>query len=898
MDLNNVYSNIKFTEIKEILNHEILRRGSYKWWDPLTFPSVGEDRTPPLSLPDIGERRQIDDKTYTINNPSEGSIERTRNIIYEKQGENPAGQLPDRKTSVPNTSASQMNFDEMRNFLVGLSKIQDVNLFYGRDEISHLAFRDPQGIYDAVEAARKNELNRPLMDSDISATKNDPNGGITNQKNSSYTSNHSVTYPIEDGKYVMPSGEYDGEETSVYEGVGITNFYDDYGAEPGDSNFHPYNRYASPNVRRDWHDQDNDRNEVLTIIREGGISSKRFGQNPRNPERGDQFVSRPVYGGVVGSCNVACTGLCYTTCDNECSESCTTTCWNRCGNACTASCGNSCTGCSSWCYSSCRTKCENISGYSCLKSGVKTLEITTKGGFNGEPAQNLISYSSHSCNGCSYSCQFYPNKKTECWDSGCMGKCYNSCSFSCSTSCYGGCINNDSEEGTNFKTGKGRGCSSGCTMNCIGFCSGVCEGYCIQTCWKTCKGSCADNCSWSCETICGHGCENGCSKECAGCTSCAGSCYAESSSRGCTGCGIEGGCTSSCQHDCNKNCIGWGCKSICGVEGQGACEANCRLNCMNSSCTAMCSDACSSGCTTCVNTCGFQCGACSSICSTGCSADCNITCSRRCEHSCDLNCVHSCSEECGGCSDLCYSCVGMCIGICSVRCENGCSSCTNTCGWWCDAVCSRACSSNCSDRCISNCSGSCATFLESSTKMTSGPERKPTAQGYIYPNPKNRWEERESFKLFRDVPPYKKPERVPKLITIQIDDEKNIEVIRPEGLEYITYATSVVSGVYNIDTETGEIIINSDMLDGLVHVNKPNLKDGHQMFIVQLLKNDDIKYTNDDIEVILPFEFEYLGPIKDKNDNTIVIIQRDLFLFPWEVNNGQDNGSTVSGDRF
>ena len=58
-----VYSNIELTSIKNQLNKEILRRSTYSWWDPLTTPSVGEDKTSPFTLPDQGERIQIDERT-------------------------------------------------------------------------------------------------------------------------------------------------------------------------------------------------------------------------------------------------------------------------------------------------------------------------------------------------------------------------------------------------------------------------------------------------------------------------------------------------------------------------------------------------------------------------------------------------------------------------------------------------------------------------------------------------------------------------------------------------------------------------------------------------------------------------------------------------------------------
>ena len=87
-----IYSNKEFIELRERLNKEILRRAGFKWFDPLATPKVGEDKSSPLSFPESDvDRTYVDDLTYTINNPSEGSIERTRNIHYPKNGENPAG---------------------------------------------------------------------------------------------------------------------------------------------------------------------------------------------------------------------------------------------------------------------------------------------------------------------------------------------------------------------------------------------------------------------------------------------------------------------------------------------------------------------------------------------------------------------------------------------------------------------------------------------------------------------------------------------------------------------------------------------------------------------------------------------------------------------------------------
>ncbi|MCM1233504.1 MAG: hypothetical protein NC489_25595 [Ruminococcus flavefaciens] len=1006
-----LYSNTEFTDLKRRLNQEIQRRGTYSWWDPLTVPSVGEDRTPPLTLPEEGPRMQISELTYGINNPSEGSIERTRNILYPDQGENPSGENPDGST--PNTSAAQFNVDEIKNFLVGLTKIQDINLFYGRDEIPNLAFRDPKGIEDALINAENSELNRPLAQSHISPIKNDPNGGYINGRHPDYpiifyvgnvdrasfnvdipngalimgigetydgpgfridengyliaegkpswdasryklengcviysdefsNSILHIEYPKEDGQYVMPSGEYDGEEAIPAEGLGPKNFYDDFGAQPGDGNFHPYNPFVSPEVHRDWEDQDHNRKPDVTIVIEGGLPSSRFGTNPRNPQQGNQYRSRPVFGGVKGACNVACTGLCYVTCDNQCSESCATTCWSRCGNACTVSCGNACTGCSTMCYTSCKTKCENSTGYACVKAGAKAVKITGTGGVKGTFASNEIKIITHTCIGCSYSCQFYPNKKTECWDAGCMGKCFTSCNTACSTSCFGGCIDNQSNNDGTYKNGSGRGCSAGCTINCVGTCEGVCQGYCIHSCWNACKASCSDNCEYACSTSCGSGCANICTRDCSD------ECTSKSFSVACTG-----GCTSNCKQDCNTNCIGRGCRSICGIDSAGACESNCRLNCMGTACTAMCSDACTVQCSTCINTCGWQCGVCSSQCSTGCSEACNITCTVSCAHNCSENCVYSCTEQCGGCSNLCYSCVGMCIGTCAVKCENGCSNCTNTCGYWCDTRCSRECVANCSTFCITNCSGSCSTFLMSETTMVEGPSRGPTAEGYQYAHPKNRWEERESFIIFNNPDrPYKEEEdRSHILVEVGFDQNRTLYVHTPGELGYVMKQTTLHGGVYTIDQETGEITINEEMLPGAVDVNQPNIDQKGSIFLIILYTGEkhypefnvefpeaDLTVTNpehyggpgftledgmlyvtgpdgevsryelidgkmiindpienieikeENIEVRIPFGYESYYPIKDKAGNIIIVIQRDPLMMPYDEEEDHTNG--------
>lgn len=869
-----LYSNEELHNLRNRLNKEIKRRATFAWWDPLAKPKVGENTSSPNTIPD--QEITVDDNTYTINTPSTDSLEETRNIRHPKQGDNPGG-VDGFKSNSPNTSAARLDADELRNFLIGLAKIDDINLFYGRDEKPGFAFRNPQAIEDLLTKAEGDKLheavtfvwdiglddngnlyvtytgdeapdvsinqdgdlllsynagdryecistvkfhidNGNLMVDDINDqwfAREDPNRGnkeykederisayedlatmrfdIDNKSNLLFSKNYHFQYPFdfdakldegdlvitcpsylsptfiiqdgdlyitygdskyyvtldeENGIYVMFSGEYEGEEIYTKDGLGPNNFFDDYGAPKGVGNYHPYNTAISPTVRRNVNTQDDDRTVHKDIQTHGGIKSSTYGQNPRNPVKGDAYPGRPAYRGVPGSCAAQCTGLCYTTCDDECSESCRTTCFSRCGNACTATCGNACTGCSTLCYSSCKTKCENSTGYSCVKAGAKAVKITSSGGSHGEAGANNIVTETYSCSGCNYSCQYYPNKKTECWDSGCMGKCFNTCESGCSDSCTGGCIANDNENNGRYKVGKGKGCSAGCTMNCIGSCKGICEGQCIQTCYSGCKQSCTDNCEWICTTNCGTGCASSCKNGCTGCdTTCDGSCIADSTSKLCVGCSSAGGCTSTCQNDCSNSCFDNGCRSMCGTDSAGACDNNCRINCTGSSCTSLCEDQCSNQCTTCVNTCGWGCGACTGMCSISCEGDCEISCTENCENSCSSNCVQSCSEECGGCSNLCYSCVSMCIGVCALKCRNGCSSCDTMCGWWCDDTCSRQCSINCDDTCIFTCQNTCATFSTSNSIRTPGPSEDPTAKGYKTPHPSNRDEEHESFNL-------------------------------------------------------------------------------------------------------------------------------------------------------
>lgn len=742
-----LYSNTDFSDIRGRINKEVLRRATYWWWDPLATPKVGVDRHCPESLPKGMDRVSVDDRTYTINTPSDGSVFETKNTQWEAIGDNPGGEEPNHYKLTPSTSAAAFTTDEIKNFLIGLSKIRDINLFYGRDEKPMTAFRDPLDIITTLEQAERDQRNEPLTEEN--SVKMDPNEGETRFY-------HPVPvptpyqYPMKDGRYVMLSGESDGEEiTSPTGQLGPDNFYDDYGAPIGEGGYHPYNHFMSAVVSRFRSGTGEHRDDSPIIRKEGGVPSLYYGPNPRDPNPGKPYDAVPVFQGKKGTCQVACTGLCSLTCDDICSESCTSTCHARCGEACTSSCGNVCTGCSSLCFSSCKTKCENHTGYACVNAGAKAIKISSSGGHDGIPARNHIEASYHKCDGCSYSCQFYPNKKTDCWDAGCAGKCFTSCASGCSETCYGGCIDNQSENKGDYKQGIGRGCMNGCTINCIGGCSGVCEGSCIDTCFMSCRQMCSDNCSWTCATDCGSGCFQGCKDGCTSCTDeCDTSCTGEANAlwRTCP----ETGCSAACQFGCDKNCMAEGCKNICGTEAAGACAANCRMNCSSTSCTSLCENACSGECTTCVGTCDMNCGACTASCSTGCSSDCNIRCSAACENSCEGSCITSCAGVCSGCSNLCFSCVGKCIGICSVKCEDGCSLCANMCSWWCDVQCNQACFGDCSTVCISTCSGCCITTVTSDAKMP-GPDRGPTAQGYPWPEPKDRKEEQDSFQIWRDI---------------------------------------------------------------------------------------------------------------------------------------------------
>lgn len=171
----NLYSNSEFQLLKKRLNKEMMRRATFRWWDPLVLPRVGQDRTPPLSLPVDQERVLVDNDTYTIQTPSTGSIEPVKNDQYPNRGDTLAGTPYD---TTPTSSSSRVTVDEIKNFIVGLSKINDIQHYYGRDEKPGTAYRDPNPIHDLLSKAETDVLNTDLASSDLPNYRMDPNMGI------------------------------------------------------------------------------------------------------------------------------------------------------------------------------------------------------------------------------------------------------------------------------------------------------------------------------------------------------------------------------------------------------------------------------------------------------------------------------------------------------------------------------------------------------------------------------------------------------------------------------------------------------------------------------------------------------------------------------------------------
>lgn len=626
-----VYSKTEFDDIRNRLNNEILRRGSFKWWDPLTYPAVGTERD---SL--------ITDKTYTINNPSSGSLEETRNITHPNQGDNPS------EDSFK--SSTRFDVDEIKNFLLGLSKMHDIDQFYGRDEQSGTMYRDPKDIEHKLSMAESDELHVPRTEN---MQKYDPNGGLTNKQYESYglypdgNTNVQVTVPPS-----YRSGEYDGEEILPgYDMPDETNFYDDFGAQSGtyevydvpgtaktrditlveeagiyagktkttinvaadrsdhfrseytasDIHHHPQNPYQSEVKNRTNIDQNKDRSEVITEKTFGGTSSERFGLNPRNPnmyQSDNPPLSQdtlPVsnYPNKFGTGDPAVfnkrflfrakeyensrqtfqgdDGLCHVACTGLCHTSCDNECSEHCSSTCWNRCGNAC-------YASCGNVC-----------------------------------------------------------TGCNTLCYQTCDTRCQDNGGLSCYKAGAETVRIFATGRKTSCSNNCGINCTGqsyhtgsYGRNDCAGSCVMTCinqstfknslniqnkvessFYTCKG-CSYTCEhypnmrttcWDnlCETLCFTTCVNYCATTCYG--GCVGnpnehqgdnnhrkyndqSKYVNGIGQGCMN-----ACTADCVGNCTNSCIANGCKSVC----YNNCNTSCHSKCINN-CQTHCSSNCSFNC--------------------------------------------------------------------------------------------------------------------------------------------------------------------------------------------------------------------------------------------------------------------------------------------------------------
>jgi hypothetical protein len=167
--------------------------------------------------------------------------------------------------------------------------------------------------------------------------------------------------------------------------------------------------------------------------------------------------------------------------------------------------------------------------------------------------------------------------------------------------------------------------------------------------------------------------------------------------------------------------------------------------------------------------------------------------------------------------------------------------------------------------------------LSSETTTANKPAYDPTSVDYQYPHPANRYEERESFKIFRDIAPYVKQEPPKKelFVTITFDEERNLSVDCKDGLSYATYVSTHDGGVYTIDQETGEIFINEEMLPGIISEMKPNIDGKGSVFIIVIHKDDEsIEFTDENVYIAMPFGFEKVGPVINDKGEVIYILQR------------------------
>lgn len=167
---------------------------------------------------------------------------------------------------------------------------------------------------------------------------------------------------------------------------------------------------------------------------------------------------------------------------------------------------------------------------------------------------------------------------------------------------------------------------------------------------------------------------------------------------------------------------------------------------------------------------------------------------------------------------------------------------------------------------------------QTSSKLP-GPIRTPTSDGYIYKFPKNRWEERESFKVIRKIAPYLPEYKEPEfIIKVDFDEDRNLEITAPEGVEWVIYQSTINGGVYSIDDNTGEIVVNESMLTEWPEVNHPNYNDANGIYVIRFFYNHEVQYTKDDILVKVPFGFDVQIIKGETESDAYVIIEADPFL--------------------
>jgi len=177
----------------------------------------------------------------------------------------------------------------------------------------------------------------------------------------------------------------------------------------------------------------------------------------------------------------------------------------------------------------------------------------------------------------------------------------------------------------------------------------------------------------------------------------------------------------------------------------------------------------------------------------------------------------------------------------------------------------KECFANCSIYCISTCSNSCIGSVSSnSNKLT---------QPYT-----NREEERKSYKIFEDIPPYKYKEVEKKKykVIIKFDDTNKFVVDNELDLKWLAYSTTNIAGVFIVNKDTGEISFNEDFFnDKLNQLGDVYLTEELSMFIIKFIK-PEIELNMNNLGIKLPWGFDYIGPLRYKDDVAFIIKRRKV----------------------